>query len=259
MIKLDRPLLKAETVFNRSKCNGLFTSAALADILSSPHLTELIEATKRGVDTMGVPDPVLTRVLEEVGFTALPVIVDNNNYELLIKSGLTPVYRGVKRDNAILDFATNPEMFVGKGLLCNGVHFVYDDGRVDPLTDPPLKKAEKYARKPPQGLHQKIDDDNSQFTHGQIIPALVSRTARVIEIKELLKLSKMVQEGIQNNHMVTEDTKQKMIKLLSHEASVIAALENIDMIVAERAQFLIVLNRGALIMNKEVVDAEREK
>ena len=91
---------------------------------------------------MGLPDPVLTRVLEEVGFTALPVIVDSKHYELLIKNGLTPVYRGVKRDNAILDFATNPEMFVGKGLLCNGVHFVYDDGRVDPLTDPPIKKAE---------------------------------------------------------------------------------------------------------------------
>jgi hypothetical protein len=259
MIKLDRPLLKAETVFNRSKCNGLFTSVALADILSSPNFLELVEATKRGVDNVGLPDPILTRVLEEVGFTALPVIVDSKHYELLIKNGLTPVYRGVKRDNAILDFATNPELFVGKGLLCNGVHFVYDDGRIDPLTEPPLKKAEKYAKKPPQGLHQKIDDDNSQFTHGQIIPALVSETARVIEIKELLKLTKMVQEGISKNQMVTDDTKQKMIKLLSHEASVIAALENIDMIVAERAQFLIVLNRGALIMDKGVVDSELKR
>ncbi len=259
MIKLDRPLLKAEQVFNRSNCNGIFTSAALADILSSPKFLELLEATKRGVDNMGLPDPVLTRVLEEVGFTALPVIVDSKHYELLIKNGLTPVYRGVKRDNAIIDFATNPELFVGKGLLCNGVHFVYDDGSVDPFTDTPIKKAEKYAKKPPQGLHKKIDADNEQFSNGQIIPALISQTAKAIEIKELLKLAKMVQEGVRKNNLVTDDTKQKLIKLLSKEASVIAALENIDIIVAERAQFAIVLNRGALIMDKGVVDSELKR
>lgn len=259
MINIKGGFLKAEQVYNRSKCNGIFTSQALAEILSSPNFAELLEATKRGVDNLGQPDPVLTKVLQEIGFTALPIMVDSNHYQLLVKSGLTPVYRGVKRDNAIVDFATNPELFVGKGLLCNGVHFVYDDGTKSSNGNTPLEMAARYARKPPKGLHEKIDADMQHYNEGQIVRALISENAKAIEIKELLKLAKMVTESIKSNNTISESTKQKMIKLFSKEASVIAALEGIDVIVAERTRFLIGLNRGVFIMDKGMVDAELNK
>lgn len=259
MKEIKGGFLKAEQIYNRSKCNGIFTSKALMEILESPNFSSLLEQTKRSIETAGTPDPILTRVLEELGFNALPIMVDSSHYELLVKSGLTPVYRGVRKDDGIVDFATNPKMFVGKGIFCNGVYFAYEKqgAEIDPERATAVSIAERYMIKPKHVNNEHVNKHMNSYNQGQVICALVSENARIIELKELLKLNNMVKQGVRTNADISAETKQKMLDLLSREASVVAALEGVDIIKAGHAKFMIVLNRGALIMDKDAVEKSK--
>ncbi len=257
--KIQPTLKQINTVYRQSKANGLLSSQAIFDAVTSPNFSEVIESTKRNVRAVGTPDPVLTKFLTEQGFSMLPTQVSDKEFSLLVKSGLSEIYRGVRKDDAIVDFATNPDMFVGKGIYCNGIYFMYGntcpDGRHGDTSA--KARAERYIHMPKDLPNEVLAEYAKSYNQGQVIRALVRRDSKVIEFKALRQLCEKVKKEIGEDKTVSPKIKEKLISLISEDLAIVAAIEGFDVIDVPLTKYMIVLNRGKLIMNKEDVEKSR--
>lgn len=257
--KIQPTLKQINTVYRQSKANGLLTSKTIFDTVTSPKFNELLECTKRQVRQVGTPDPILAKYLAEQGFTLLPTQVNNKEFSILVKSGLAEIYRGVRKDDAIVDFATNPDMFVGKGIYCNGIYFMYGntcpDGRHGDTSA--KARAERYIQMPKDLPNEVLSEYAKSYTKGQVIRALVKKDSRVIEFKALRALCEKFKLDIRNDASISDEIKEKLITLISEDLAIVAAMEGFDIIDVPLTKYMIVLNRSKLIMNKEDVEKSR--
>lgn len=231
--------------FYKAKRNGIFGSEELFNIISSDDFYNLLNKTVRSVNEIGTPDPILTKLIEEKGFNALPVLVDNTHYELLLKSKLAEIFRGVRKDDAKKDFAFNPSLFIGKGIYCNGVYFMYggDDAK---------QKAEKYISIPKDIQVKQLQEHLKTYNHGEVISALISNDAKIVDIRDLIKLKNNLK--VEAMQTMSGEIKKKFIDLISKDISVVAVLKGFDAIKIPHTKYMVVLNRGKLILkNPEIV------
>lgn len=258
--RITLPVLKDNSsIYSRSKANGLLSSEVLFDTVTSPDFHQIMEQTKRSLDTVGTPDPLLARVLTEKGFNALPAQVSNTQYQMLITSGLSPIYRGVRKDDAIIDFASNPDMFVGKGLYCNGIYFMYGnpcpDGRHGDTSA--KARASRYIQIPQSVPNPKLQEHLKTYTNGQVIGAIVNPNARIITIKDLIQLTSSIKQDVRLDKTISQEIKTKLLDLISQDIAVVAAMEGYDIIDITTTKYYVVLNRGMLIMNNDEVMKSR--
>lgn len=229
-------LIKNNLIVKPSANNGVFGSVQLFDFIHSPDFRELVRRVRPNRANAPRPDKILTSLIEEKGFNALPIIVDKDKYSLLIKSKLTRVYRGVCYRDAINDFAYNPDLYVSKGMYCSGVYFVYGDKAKD--------TAESYMimHTPPMYCKGHYD--------GAIIEAVVSADAKVIDIEDAYKLQEKMINNIDGMSNLSDNAKTKLMYLLSDDVSKCALLNGYDAINIKSKEYLVVLNRNKLIMQK---------
>ena len=102
---MEEKLLKSKLICNKASNNGIFGSVELFNFINSPDFEEIFKTANLLTNNGGKPDIILTRLIEEKGFNALPVLVDKHHYSLLLSSKLTRIYRGVVYKDAIEDFA----------------------------------------------------------------------------------------------------------------------------------------------------------
>ena len=220
--------------YSKAKNNGIFGSCALFDIVNSPEWTKLFQ---RVTSYMGrSPDIELTKLIEEKGFNALPVLVDKEKFNLLIQSRLTHVYRGVCYKNALKDFMFNEKMFVGKGIFCNGIYFAYGT----------------YAKHEAMVYMtcQAKSDEKIIQKNGAILEALVAKDANIIDMFDLNLLRHKLIDDSQKLTNLSDMAKDKLIRLLSDDIAKSAVLFGYDGIDIKIQEYLAMLNRGKLIMEK---------
>ena len=97
-------VIKNNSIVKPAVNNGIFGSVQLFDFIHSPDFRELVKRVRPNRANAPRPDKILTSLIEEKGFNALPIIVDKDKYSLLIESKLTRIYRGVCYKNAVKDF-----------------------------------------------------------------------------------------------------------------------------------------------------------
>lgn len=228
---------KTRRVYKPANNNGIFGSVALFDIINSPEYEELLKLTYRSKDNVKISDPILSALIEEKGFDALPVLVDDEHYDLLIRSKLREIYRGVKIAEPAKDFALNPKMFVGRGLYCNGVYFAYGGAEGKEI-------AEKFLNTSGMLLY---DKDENNDVKGDVFCALMSKDTKVVEIGELLKIRGSMKNYV-NKQSLSHSTKDKIIRLISRDLSVVAILNGYDAIDIKDMKYMVILNRSKIIM-----------
>ncbi len=236
-----RKFFKTRKVYKPATNNGIFDSMALFNVVMSPHFDKLIALTHRDFDHFGQPDPILTKLIEEKGFDALPMIVDENHYNLLVRSKLREIYRGVRIKDANKEFAYNPKLFVGKGLFCNGIYFTYggESGKAE---------AELYLY-PQTGNQFNVHHGYMEtFPKGELITALLKKDAKVASWKDLAKLKQSMKNYVDKNKDYSDDTKRKILRLISNDVAVVAVLNGYDAIDIKDSKYMVILNRGKLIM-----------
>lgn len=238
-------------ILNESR---VFNSAELYNIITDPNFDDMLKQATYNMNNIGGNDPILSRILQEKGFDALPVMVSKNQFVYLIENGSTEIYRGVGRKNATRDFATNKNLFVGKGIRCNGVYFMYGDfGNNTHHGDTSARaRAVKYVT---QRLNASAEAGNIE---GQIIGALIPKDAKVVDIKTLNKLADELKLQVEECKSLTDTEKQRLFKLLSQDVSVVAALQSFDAIQVPSTKYMVVLNRGKLFMNQSLVEETKE-
>ena len=229
-------IIKNNSICKQAKHNGVFGSVELFDILNSDEIDDLIKQCYRDIGKEVRPDAILTRLIEEKGFNARPVLLDKHNYSLLIFSKLTHIYRGVCYKNAVKDFVYNDKMFVGKGVYCNGIYFAYGDyGK---------KEAESYMATRKPNLFKK------GWRDGVVFDAYLSQDTKIIDFRNLVILrDKMVKKANKYKDL-SPTAKTKLIEILSDDISKSAVLCGYDAINIDHQQYMVVLNRGKLIMEK---------
>lgn len=226
--------LKSKIRFGKSKNNGIFGSSALFDIVNSP---EWLDLFKRTTSYMGrKPDLELTKLIEEKGFNALPILVDKDKFNLLIESRLTHIYRGVCHKNALKDFMFNKKMFIGQGIYCNGIYFAYGQYA--------YSEAVNYKNLSANG------DRNLIKKNGAIIEALVSEDAKIIDMFDLECLRQKLIEDSDKLNNLSDTAKDKLIRMLSDDISKSAVLFGYDGVNITDREYLVMFNRGKLIMKK---------
>ncbi len=226
--------LKSNIKFGKSKNNGIFGSCALFDIVNSPEWTNLFNCVTSYMGRQ--PDLELTKLIEEKGFNALPILVEKDKFNLLIESRLTHVYRGVCYKNALKDFMFNKKMFVGRGIYCNGIYFAYGPYAYN--------EAECYKNSSANG-NEKLIRKN-----GAIIEALVSEDAKIIDMFDLNCLRQKLVEDSSRLTNLSDTSKERLIALLSDDLSKSAVLFGYDGIDIKIQEYLAMLNRSKLIMKK---------
>lgn len=231
---------KTRRVYKPANNNGILGSVALFDIITSPEYEKLVKMSYRDLDNLGTPDPILTALIEEKGFDALPVVVDNKHYDLLLRSKLKEIYRGVRRPNAAKEFAYDPKMFVGKGIYCNGIYFTYGG-------EGAKAEAELYLY-PQSGEQLKLHHGYMKtYPKGEVICALMKKDTKVADVKDLCKLKQRMENYV-NKQIYSDSTKQKIINMISRDLAVVAVLHGYDAIDIKNSKYMVVLNRGKLIM-----------
>lgn len=222
--------------YSKAKNNGIFGSCALFDIVNSPEWTNFFQ---RATSYMGrSPDMELTKLIEEKGFNALPILVDKDKFNLLIRSRLTHIYRGVCYKNALKDFLYNKKMFVGKGIFCNGIYFaygIYAKNEAMVYMSSQAKSDEKIIKK-----------------NGTILEALVSQDANIIDMFDLNCLRQKLIDDSDKLTNLSDMAKDKLIRLLSDDIAKSAVLLGYDGIDIKIQEYLAMLNRGKLIMEKPI-------
>lgn len=231
---MENIVIKNNSIVKPAVNNGVFGSVQLFDFIHSPDFRELVKRVRPNRANAPRPDKILTSLIEEKGFNALPIIVDKDKYSLLIESKLTRIYRGVCYRDAINDFAYNTQMYVSKGMYCSGVYFVYGDIAKD--------TAESYMimHTPPMYCKGHYD--------GAIIEAVVSADAKIIDIEDAYKLQEKMVNKIDSMSNLSDNAKNKLMYLLSDDVSKCALLNGYDAINIKSKQYLVVLNRNKLIM-----------
>lgn len=234
---MEEKLLKSKLICNKASNNGIFGSVELFNFINSPDFEEIFKTANLLTNNGGKPDIILSRLIEEKGFNALPVLVDKHHYSLLLSSKLTRIYRGVVYKDAIKDFAYNENMFIGKGIYCNGVYFVYGDNA--------KSEAEQYVylRMPNSIFHK-------ARRYGAVIEALISNDANIIDINSLHKLSMKMVQKVQKLKGLSNEAKGKLITILTNDPAKCAVLKGYDAIDISGQNYLVVLNRSKLIMQK---------
>ncbi|MBR2467526.1 MAG: hypothetical protein IKB42_00575 [Clostridia bacterium] len=246
-------ILKTKKYYKSAKDNGIFGSQALFDIVNSSEFEKLFDQTRRTAETFGTIDPILTKLINEKGFDALPILVDRNHYDLLIRSNLREIYRGVRMEGAVNDFAFNPNMFVGKGIYCNGVYFTYGgpgakaeaDLYLYPQTGPHLEKYHGYIK---------------NYPVGDVICALMSKNTKVASQDDLCKLKRKMEKQI-NKTDFSDKVKGRVIDLISRDLSVVAVLNGYDAVDIKSSKYMVVYNRGKLILknpNENEIDSKQK-
>ena len=243
---------KTRRVYKPANNNGIFGSVALFDMINSPEYEKLVKMSYRDMDNLGTADPILTKLIEEKGFDALPILVDNNHYHVLLRSKLKEIYRGVRYPNAAKDFAFNPKLFVGKGIYCNGIYFTYGG-------DGAKAEAELYLY-PQTGSQLDLHHGYMKtYPKGEVICALMKKDAKIVDTKSLCKIRKSMENYV-NKQIYSDSTKDKLIKLISRDLAVVAVLNGYDAINIKDSKYMVVLNRGKLIMkNPNLKDNVFEK
>lgn len=232
--------LKSKKPYKSAKDNGIFGSAALFDIVTSPDFDKLLVQTYRKAETFGTVDPILTKLIEEKGFDALPMLVDDKHYNLLIRSKLREIYRGVRMEGALNDFAYNPKLFVGKGIYCNGIYFTYGGAGAK-------MEAELYLY-PQTGPHLDLHHGYIEtFPKGDIICAVMNKNTKVASSKDLFKLKKKMEKQITKSDF-TDKVKGRVIDLISRDYAVVAVLNGYDAYEIPSSKYMVVFNRGKLTL-----------
>ncbi len=233
-----KKIIKNNSIYKKAKHNGVFGSVELFDMINSNEIDDLINQCNRNIGKEIYPDAILTRLIEEKGFNARPILLDKRNYTMLITSKLTHIYRGVCYKNALKDFVYNDKMFVGKGIYCNGIYFAYGEyGR---------KTAELYMASRKPNLFQK------GWRDGVVFDAYMAQNTKIINFRDLVVLrNKMVNVADKYNNLSSK-AKSKLIEILSNDISKCAVLCGYDAININhgKQEYMVILNRGKLIMQK---------
>ncbi|MCI5714456.1 MAG: hypothetical protein MR288_02380 [Firmicutes bacterium] len=229
-------IIKNNSICKQAKHNGVFGSVELFDMINSDEIDDLIKQCYRDLGKEVYPDAILTRLIEEKGFNARPVLLDKHSYSLLITSKLTRIYRGVCYKNAVKDFVYNDKMFVGKGLYCNGIYFAYGDYS--------REEAESYMASRRPALFRK------GWRDGAVLDAYIAQDAKVIDFYNLVRLRNKMVKKVDRYKDLSPTAKAKLIEILSDDISKSAVLCGYDAINIRHQQYMVVLNRGKLIMKK---------
>lgn len=231
-------IIKNNLICKQAKHNGIFGSVELFDILNSDEIDDLIKQCYRDIGKEVRPDAILTRLIEEKGFNARPVLLDKHSYSLLISSKLTRIYRGVCYKNARKDFVYNDKMFVGKGLYCNGIYFAYGEyGR---------KEAESYMASRKPSLFKK------GWRDGVVLDAYMAENTKIIDFRTLVMLrNKMVKKANKYKDL-SSTAKARLVEILSDDLAKCAVLCGYDAININhgKQEYMVILNRGKLIMER---------
>lgn len=233
---MENIVIKNNSIVKPAVNNGIFGSVQLFDFIHSPDFRELVKRVRPNRANAPRPDKILTSLIEEKGFNALPIIVDKDKYSLLIESKLTRIYRGVCYKNAVKDFVYNDKMFVGKGLYCNGIYFAYGDYS--------REEAESYMASRRPALFRK------GWRDGAVLDAYIAQDAKIIDFYNLVRLRNKMVKKVDRYKDLSPTAKAKLIEILSDDISKSAVLCGYDAINIHHQQYMVVLNRGKLIMKK---------
>ena len=85
---------------------------------------------------------------------------------------------------------------------------------------------------------------------GAIIEAVVSADAKIIDIEDAYKLQEKMVNKIDSVSSLSDNAKTKLMYLLSDDVSKCALLNGYDAINIKSKEYLVVLNRNKLIMQK---------
>lgn len=234
-------LKNKKAIYNQVKFDELSNLKVLLDIVNDSEFSMLLKQSAQK-EFNNQSDKLLAKFLLQNGFMALPTKVNENEYNLLVKSNLTQIYRGVKIADAQNDYNNNLNMFVGHGLYLNGIYFSYGSHG--------LKDAKKYAILSNKYSITNKDFTNMELNNGSIIKALVKSDAKVVNLGDLVKINSQIIKQAAKTKELSHNTKCKIINMLSSDMAKTAALIGFDMVKIPELKYMVVLNRGKTIVQE---------
>jgi hypothetical protein len=187
-------------------------------------------------------DPLLGRVLAESGRDAKPKALPSHEVEALFAKGWLPLYRGVSLPEQAEQFRTG-DLFHGVGFYGSGTYVAYPKKTLFGLLGDGRKKA--------IGIANKYAGRRQDPAGGAVVRMALPPDARVVRHEQIKKEAEGFIERVKERRRGGEITAEQS-KALQHFASDegrFAALMNYDAIDVRDEGYMVILNRGILVVD----------
>lgn len=175
-------------------------------------------------------DEFLRDLCKERGCDKLPVLISKAEMDQLEKNGARILYRGVGHAEYVDEFKFG-EFFAGKGIFGNGTYTAYgEDG---------LSLAKSYAG-----------------SNGGILRMTLDPKARVISLEDLEKEREAYVNALyewEGDAPLNEKRLRSILGVVLNDPGRFGTIMGYDAILVERDQFMVILSRNVVKVQKEVV------
>jgi len=229
----------------------------LDDMLDGKHPL----AAYRG-DTGSVRDDLFMKRMNKLsGADALPVVVDRGTMDKFIEEGAEEIFRGVTDGKFAEQFKTG-KFFAGRGIYGNGTYSAYGDGGFGTamqyagyegrssggLARLTMKKDAKVISS--GDLGKMIDKDYDKAHEAYL--------ARKTVIEKKIKAGSITDERGENMMQALDKANNKAMMIYNNDGRY-ALSRGYDAIDVQNEEYMVILNRGAVIVQKEAVDIQTRK